>query len=92
MSRFAARPARRFTLWSTLTRRNWPVGTGPRPRGGVRLLRRWAASRPDARPVIVYGGDTDQPRSDIAVVSWRHLQQALDQMLSDADRSGQTLD
>jgi hypothetical protein len=59
---------------------------------GFDPLRWWATSHPDARPIIVYGGNTDQPRSDIAVVSWRHLQQALDQMLGDADRSGQTLD
>jgi hypothetical protein len=45
-----------------------------------------------ARPVIVYGGDTDQPRRDIPVVSWRHLHRALDQMLGDAERPDQASD
>jgi predicted AAA+ superfamily ATPase len=55
-------------------------------------LRRWATSHPGARPVIVYGGDADQLRTDIPVISWRHLHRALDQMLGDADRPDQAPD
>lgn len=43
-------------------------------------IERWARDRPGAKPMIVYGGDADQPRSDIPVVGWRHLAQALDRL------------
>ena len=49
-------------------------------------LRRWAASHPGAQPLIVYGGDTDQPRSDIPVIGWRRLHRALDRLLGDTPR------
>lgn len=41
-------------------------------------VRRWAQAWPQAQPLIVYGGDHDQPRSDVPVVAWRNLHQALD--------------
>jgi predicted AAA+ superfamily ATPase len=45
-------------------------------------VRRWAHAWPGAKPMIVYGGDVDQPRSDVSVVSWRHLARALDRQFS----------
>ncbi|MEI8268233.1 MAG: ATP-binding protein [Betaproteobacteria bacterium] len=45
-------------------------------------LRRWSQAWPNAQPIIVYGGDADQLRSDVTVVAWRGLTRALDALFA----------
>lgn len=47
-------------------------------------LSRFAELSGTPRRLLIYGGDTDQPRSAAAVFGWRHIGQALDQAFAAA--------